>query len=147
MMKGLALQHRHGLQGPVAESVCECVPRHLLISQPHPPSPLQIIHHAPFGVKLSLAIEKGAVMPFPMCFGTKRRAVVDLDPEPDNRQSAIGTADASTQAAIGLVAGPKLFIHDIREAHLYMPGREYELFVPTVDHRQSTRMQGFDLRS
>ena len=108
---------------------------------------MQFIHPAPFGFKLSLASEKGAVMPFPICFGPKRRAVVDLDPEPDKRQSAIGTADASTQTAIGLVAGPKLFIHDIRDAPLYMSRREYELFVPTVDHRQWTRMQGFDLRS
>ena len=95
----------------------------------------------------ALASEKGAVMPCPICFGPKRRAVVDLDPEPDKRQSTIGTADSSTQTAIGLVAGPKLFIHDIRDAPLYMSLREYELFVPTVDHRQSTRMQGFDLRS
>ena len=77
----------------------------------------------------SVASEKGAVMPFPICFGPKRRAVVDLDPEPDNRQSAIGTADASTQTAIGLVAGPKLFIHDVSEAPSYMTRREYELFV------------------
>ena len=147
MMQGLALSHRHRLQGPAASSVCECVPRDLLISQPHPPSLMQFIHPAPFGFKLSLANEKGAAMPFPICFGPKRRAVVDLDPEPDKRQSEIGTADASTQTAIGLVAGPKLFIHDIRDAPLYMSRREYELFVPTVDHRQSTRMQGFDLRS
>ena len=140
MMQGLALPHRHRLQGPAASSVCECVPRDLLISQPHPPSPMQVVHPAPFG-------DKGAAMPFPICFGPKRRAVVDLDPEPDKRQSEIGTADASTQTAIGLVAGPKLFIHDIRDAPLYMSRREYELFVPTVDHRQSTRMQGFDLRS
>ena len=68
-------------------------------------------------------------MPFPICFGPKRRDVVDLGPEPDKRQSAIGTADASTQTAIGLVAGPKLFIYDVREAPLYMSRREYELFV------------------
>ena len=108
---------------------------------------MQFVHPAPFGFKLSLASDKGAAMPFPICFGPKRRAVVDLDPEPDKRQSAIGTADASTQTAIGLVAGPKPFIHDIRDAPLYMSRREYELFVPTVDHRQSTGMQGFDLRS
>ena len=147
MMQGLALPHRHRLQGPAASSVCECVPRDLLISQPNPPSPMQFVHPAPFGFKLSLANDKGAAMPFPICFGPKRRAVVDLDPEPDKRQSEIGTADASTQTAIGLVAGPKLFIHDVREASLYMSRREYEFFVPTVDHRQSTRMQGFDLRS
>ena len=101
-------------------------------------------------------------MSFPICFGPKRRAVVDLDAEPETRQSTIGTADASTQTAIGLVAGPKLFIHDVREAPLYMSRRGYELFVKrlrhhvatqsglawiNVDHRQSTRMQGFDLRS
>ena len=63
-------------------------------------------------------------MPFPTCLRPKRRAVVDLGPEPDNRQSAIGTADASTQTAIGLVAGPKLFIHDIRDAPLYITRRE-----------------------
>ena len=97
--------------------------------RPHPPSPIQFIHPAPFGFKLSLASEKGAAMPFPICFGPKRRAAVDLDPEPDNRQSAIGTAGASTQTAIGLVAGPKLFIHDVREAPLYMSRRENELFV------------------
>ena len=73
--------------------------------------------------------------------------LADLDPEPGNRQSAIGTADASTQTAIGRVAGPKLLIDDIRDAPLYVSLREYELFVPTVGHRQSTRMQGFDLRS
>ena len=86
-------------------------------------------------------------MPFLMCLGPKRRAVVDLDPESDNRQSTIGTADASTQTAIGLVAGPKLFIHDIRDAPLYITRREYELFASAVDHRQSTRIQGFDLHS
>ena len=90
---------------------------------------MQFIHPAPFGFKLSLASEKGAAMPFPICFGPKRRAVGDLDPEPDNRQSAIGTADASTETAIGLVAGPNLFIYDVREAPLYMSRREYELFV------------------
>ena len=86
-------------------------------------------------------------MPSPICFGPKRGVVVDLVPEPDNRQSAIGIADAFTQTAIGLFAGPKLFVHDIRDAPLYVSRREYELFVPTVDNRQSTRMQGFDLRS
>ena len=91
MMQGLALPHRHRLQGPAASSVCECVPRDLLISQPHPPSPMQFIHPAPFGFKLSLASDKGAAMPFPICFGPKRRAVVDLDPEPDNRQSELLT--------------------------------------------------------
>ena len=123
-MEGPALQHRHGLQGPAAESVCECVPKHVLISQPHPPSRLQFIHLAPFGFNLFLANEKDAAMPFPIWFGPKRRAVVDLDPEPDKRQSTIGTADASTQTAIGLVAGPKLFIHDARGAPLYMSRRE-----------------------
>ena len=91
MMQGLALPHRHGLQGPAASSVCECVPRDLLISQPHPPSPMQVVHPAPFGFKLSLANDKGAAMPFPICFGPKRRAVVDLDPEPDKRQSELLT--------------------------------------------------------
>ena len=86
-------------------------------------------------------------MPFPICLGPKRRAVVDLDPEPDNRQSTIGTADESTQTVIGLVAGPKLFIHNIRDAPLYITRRECELFASAIDHRQSTRMQGFDLRS
>ena len=86
-------------------------------------------------------------MPFPICLGPKRRAVVDLDPESHNRQSTIGTADASTQTAIGLVAGPKLFIHDIRDAPLYITRREHELFASVVDPRQSTRMQGFDLQS
>ena len=107
---------------------------------------MQFTNPAPFAFKLSLANAKGPVMPFPICFGPKRRAVVDLDPEPDNRQPAIGTADASTQMAIGLVGGPKLFIHDIREAPLYVPRRAYELFAPTIEHRQSTSMQGFDLR-
>ena len=112
---------------------------------------MQFIHPAPFGFKLSLASEKGAVMPFPICFGPKRRAVVGVDPEPDKRQSTIG-----------LVAGPKLFIHDVSGAPLYMSRREYELFVKrhrrhvatqagleciNVDHRKSARMQGFDLRS
>ena len=78
-------------------------------------------------------------MSFPICFGPKRRAVVDLDPEPDNRQSAIGTADASTQTAIGLVAGPKLFIHDIRDAPLYMSRREYESFAKRRRHDVATR--------
>ena len=100
---------------------------------------MQFIHPAPFGFKLSLASEKGAVMPFPICFGPKRRAVVDLDPEPDKRQSTIGTADSSTQTAIGLVAGPKLFIHDVREAPLYMSRREYELFVKR--HRRHVATQ------
>ena len=68
-------------------------------------------------------------MSFRICFGPKRRAVVDLDPEPDKRQSTIVTADAPSQTVIGLVAGPKLFIHDVREAPLYMSRREYELFV------------------
>ena len=139
MMQGLALQHRHGLQGPSAESGRACVPRHWLISHPHHPSPMQFIDPAPFGFKLSLASEKGAAMPFPICFGPKRRAVVDLDPEPDNRQSAIGTADASTQTAIGLVEGPKLFIHDVREAPLYMSRREYELFVKRHRHHVATQ--------
>ena len=67
-------------------------------------------------------------MSFPICFGPKRRAVVDLDPEPDKRQATIVTADAPSQTVIGLVAGPKLFIHDVREAPLYMSRREYELF-------------------
>ena len=139
MMQGLALQHRHGLQGAAAESVCDCVPRHWLTCRPHPPSPVHFIHPAPFGFKLSLAREKGAVMPFPICFRPTRRAVVDLDPEPDTRQSAIGTADASTQTAIGLVAGPMLFIHDVREALLYMSRREYELFVKR--HRRHVATQ------
>ena len=86
-------------------------------------------------------------MPFPIGIGSKRRAVVDRDPEPDKRHATTETADASSQTAIGLVAGPKLFIHDIREAPLYMPRREYELNAPTVDHGQSKRMQGFDVRS
>ena len=63
-------------------------------------------------------------MPFPICFGPKRRAVVDLDPEPDKRPSAIETADSSSQTVIGLVAGPKLFVHDLREAPLYMSRRD-----------------------
>ena len=100
---------------------------------------MQFIHPAPFGFKLSLANEKGAAMPFPICFGPKRRAVVDLDPEPDKRQSEIGTADASTQTAIGLVASPKLFIHDVHEAPLYMSRREYELFVKRHRHHVATQ--------
>ena len=100
---------------------------------------MQFVHPAPFGFKLSLASEKGAVMPCPTCFGPKRRAVVDLDPEPDKRQSTIGTADASTQTAIGLVAGPKLFIQDVREAPLYMSRREYELFVERHRHHLATQ--------
>ena len=87
----------------------------------------------------ALASEK----PFPICFGLKRRAVVDLDPEPDKRQSTIGTADSSTQTAIGLVAGPKLFIHNVREAPLYMSRREYELFVKRRGHHVATQT-GFE---
>ena len=100
---------------------------------------MQFIHPAPFGFKLSLASEKGAVMPFPVCFGPKRRAVVDLDPEPDKRQSTIETADASSQTVIGLVAGPKLFIYDFREAPLYMSRREYELCAKRRRHHVATQ--------
>ena len=100
---------------------------------------MQFIHPAPFGFKLSLANEEGAAMSSPICFGPKRRTVVDLDPEPDKRQSTIGTADASTQTAIGLVAGPKPFIHDVRETPLYMSRREYELFVKRHRHHVATR--------
>ena len=78
-------------------------------------------------------------MPFPICFGPKRRAVVDLDPEPDKRQSAIEIADASSQTAIGLFAGPELFIHAVREAPLYMSWREYELFVKRHRHHVATQ--------
>ena len=78
-------------------------------------------------------------MSFPICFGPKRRAVVDLDPEPDKRQATIETADASSQTVIGLVAGPKLFIHDVREAPLYMSRREYELFAKRRRHDVATQ--------
>ena len=100
---------------------------------------MQFIHPAPFGFKLSLASEKGAVMPFPICFGPKRRAVVDLDPEPDKRQSTIVPADAPSQTVIGLVAGPKIFIHDVREAPLYMSRREYELFAKRRRRHDATQ--------
>ena len=107
---------------------------------------MQFIHPAPFGFKLSLAGEKGAAMPFAICFGPKRRAVVDLDPEPDKRQSTIEIADASSQTAIGLVAGPKLFIHDVREAPLYMSRREYELFVKRRRHLVATQRHAMTRR-
>ena len=145
MMQGLALPHKHRLQGPAAKSICECVPKHLLISQPHPPSPMQFINPAPFGFTLSLASEKGRRHALPDMFRTE--AASRRRPRPRARQSAIGTADASTQTAIGLVAGPKLCIDDIREAPLYESRRGYEFFVLAIDHRQSASMQGFDLRS
>ena len=78
-------------------------------------------------------------MSFPICFGPKRRAVVDLDPEPDKRQATIVTADAPSQTVIGLVAGPKIFIHDAREAPLYMSRREYELFAKRRRHDVATQ--------
>ena len=78
-------------------------------------------------------------MPFPICFGPKRRAVVDLDPRPDKRQSTIETADASSQTVIGLVAGQKLFIYDFRTAPLYMSRREYKFFDKRHKHHVATQ--------
>ena len=104
-----------------------------------PHHPIPSAHPAPFGFKLSLAGEKSAAMPFPICIGPKRRAVVDLGPEHDKRQSTIEIADASSQIAIGLVAGPKLFVYDSREAPLYMSRREYELFVSRGRHHIATQ--------
>ena len=100
---------------------------------------MQFINPPPLGVKLSLANEKGAVMPFPICFGPKRRAVINLDPEPDKRQSTIASADAASQTVIGLVAGPKLFIYDFREAPLWLSRRECELFAKRRRHHVATQ--------
>ena len=100
---------------------------------------MQFIQPAPFGFKLFLASEKGAAMSFPICFGPKRRAVVDLITTSYKRQATIVTADAPSQTVIGLVAGPKLFIHDVREAPLYMSRREYESFAKRRRHDVATR--------
>lgn len=78
-------------------------------------------------------------MPFPISFGPKRRAVVDLDPEADNRQSPIGIADASPPTAIGLGAGPKLLVYDFRETPLYTSRRECDLFGSRLRHHVATQ--------
>ena len=89
---------------------------------------------------------KGAAMPCPVCFGPKRRAVVGLDQGPDTkqstvdtRQSTVETAGASAQTVIGLTAYPKLFLHDWREAPLYVSRREAELFLKRRRHHVATQ--------
>ena len=93
MVQSLALPHRHRLQGPAADSVCESVPRHLLISQPHPPSPMQFIHPAPFGFKLCLANEETPSCPFRCVSRRSGEPSSTLTPNPtiDNRQSELLT--------------------------------------------------------
>ena len=54
----------------------------------------------------------GVAMPFPLNLGPKRLAVVDPASEP----SSTSSSDVATQTAIGFIAPPRLFIHDVLDA-------------------------------